>query len=188
MPTILDERCRAGAMRARAAELSLQSDRLSAQAAETLRTTCGPARGERGERFELRLARLRPTVGLLRHELRRWLERRGIDPSVATEVTLACSEACANAVEHPARPAEHAFEVVAVERDGELTLVVRDFGRWRATPSDGVRGRGLETIRALMDDVELVSDGGGTRVVMRRRVPRQVSSAASSPPRTETST
>jgi anti-sigma regulatory factor (Ser/Thr protein kinase) len=175
----VDERRRAGALRAESLVLFTQTEQLSAQIAERLRSSSGRARGERGEYFSLRLPRLRPAVGLMRHELGRWLDRHGIAPDAAYEITLACSEACANAVEHPFLPTEQAFVVAAAERDGEVELVVRDFGRWRAKPTTPNRGRGLPTIRALMDDVEFRNDGRGTRVAMRRRLPATQSDARS---------
>jgi anti-sigma regulatory factor (Ser/Thr protein kinase) len=172
-----EERRRASALQQQSLVLRRQSERLSAEIADRLRTVSGRPHGERGESFALRLARLRPAVGLMRHELGRWLERRNVDSAVAFEIALACSEACANAVEHPFRPARQAFEVAAAERDGEVEVVIRDFGRWRAPASSPDRGRGLLAIRALMDDVQLTNDDDGTRLAMRRRLPAQPSAA-----------
>ena len=72
----------------------------------------------------------RRLVALVRHELRRWLDDDGVASEDQVDITLACSEACANAVEHPGRPGRLAFEVEARREDGELLLSVRDFGAW----------------------------------------------------------
>jgi anti-sigma regulatory factor (Ser/Thr protein kinase) len=46
---------------------------------------------------------------------------------------------------------------------------VRDSGLWRE-PRRTDRGRGLEIVKGLMDEVELDSDRTGTRIRMTRRV------------------
>jgi anti-sigma regulatory factor (Ser/Thr protein kinase) len=125
--------------------------------------------GGRGAVFSLRLARTPGAVALARHDLRRWLDRHGVAPEDALDIVLACSEACANAVEHPSLPERPAFEVTATRGEGEVHLAVRDFGGWTEHAGDGgLRGRGLGMIRALMDSVEVTSDSAGTRIVMRR--------------------
>jgi anti-sigma regulatory factor (Ser/Thr protein kinase) len=120
------------------------------------------------ERFSFRAGRLRSSVALVRKRLLHWLERGGVDPATAADITLACSEACANAVEHPVRPARHAFEVEATRTAHEIELTVRDFGGWDSAEQDDMRGRGLGMIRELMDDTEIVSGDHETTIVMRR--------------------
>jgi anti-sigma regulatory factor (Ser/Thr protein kinase) len=165
----LAARERAVLLRARSRELRDRSDAATLQLLGGLRgTPCGPL-GGRGDAFELRFARFRPAVALARYELRRWLNLHGVDPRDARDVALACSEACANAVEHPRAPVRQAFELTATLADGELELVVRDFGSWRLVTTDRVaRGRGLDMIRSLMDDSRVVAGADGTRVTMRR--------------------
>ena len=121
-----------------------------------------------GDTFSLRLARMPQAVALVRHELRRWLDEHGVSTEDAVDITLACSEACANAVEHPDRPGRPAFEVKAWREGDELVLAVRDFGAWTDPSSAGTRGRGLSMIRALVDVVEITSGGEGTKILMRR--------------------
>ena len=53
--------------------------------------------------------------------------------------------------------------------EGGVKLCVRDFGNWRA-PRGAHRGRGLQLIEALMEDVEIVCDERGTEVRMSRRL------------------
>ena len=84
-------------------------------------------------------------------------------------MTIAVSEACANAVEHAYSPLPGWFEVHGVTEGDELTISVRDGGRWRA-PRGTNRGRGLNVIEAAMDTVELKRTEDGTEVTMRRRL------------------
>ena len=129
--------------------------------------------GDRGSTFSLRLARLPQNLRVVRHELLRWLDLRGVQADDAAEIVLACSEACANAVEHPPRGAGPYLEVTAIRRPAEVEVEVRDFGSWGGAPgNDESRGRGLAIMRALTD-VEISTDSHGTRVTMRRRLGRK---------------
>jgi anti-sigma regulatory factor (Ser/Thr protein kinase) len=160
---------RARSERARSVELMEQSEQLSQRLVDALRNNPTDVLDASGETFVLRLARVRPAVALLRHRLGRWLEHRGVDDDRAHDLTLAASEACANAVEHPV--AGHgAFEVEGACSDDEVVIVVRDFGGWRSESSSEARGRGLEMIRSVMTEVEVVRSERGTEVVMRRRL------------------
>jgi anti-sigma regulatory factor (Ser/Thr protein kinase) len=84
-------------------------------------------------------------------------------------VTIAVSEACANAIEHAYSPAPASFEVHAWGQNGEITVAVRDQGQWRASRGQN-RGRGLSIMAAAMDDVQIDRGSSGTEVVMRRRL------------------
>jgi anti-sigma regulatory factor (Ser/Thr protein kinase) len=134
----------------------------------TLRQESGQALADQGKAFSLRVARLPQAVALVRHELRRWLDLNHVAPEDVLDITLACSEACANAVEHPGGSGSPAFELDARREDDELLLAVRDFGAWAPADETSLRGRGLGMIREIMDDVEITSGGEGTEIVMRR--------------------
>ncbi len=134
----------------------------------TLREDTGRAHGDHGDTFSLRLARMPQSIALVRHELRRWLDDHGVSSDDALDITLACSEACANAVEHPGRPGRQAFEIEARREDGELLLEVRDFGSWTTAQAGSTRGRGIAMIRKIMDSVEIISRSDGTKIVMHR--------------------
>jgi anti-sigma regulatory factor (Ser/Thr protein kinase) len=86
------------------------------------------------------------------------------------ELTLACSEACANAVEHPVDPQRRRFEVEARRSDGAIDLIVRDTGAWREGDDSELRGRGLAIIDELMDEIEISSTPQGGQIRMRRRL------------------
>lgn len=161
-------RAQADLVRQRAASTRERTHFLASGLVNTLRQASGRPVGDHGDTFSLRLARLPECVALVRHELRRWLDDGGVPPEDAIDITLACSEACANAVEHPGRPGRLAFEVEARREDGGLLVAVRDFGAWTAADERSTRGRGLGMIREVMDAVEITSGGEGTEIVMRR--------------------
>ncbi len=114
----------------------------------------------------------RPNVlGGLRSTLGRWLQAAGADETELFDVTLSVSEAAANAIEHAYGAREASF-TVRCEHDGrDLTIAVRDVGRWRTGRRQG-GGRGLEIMRALLDDVQIDSDDTGTVVTMTKRLSR----------------
>ena len=53
----------------------------------------------------------------VRHLLRRWLRHHGATDDEIYDITVACQEACANAVEHAYAPGRRGFEVEA-DHDG----------------------------------------------------------------------
>jgi anti-sigma regulatory factor (Ser/Thr protein kinase) len=105
----------------------------------------------------------------VRRIIRRWLRERGAKGDDVNEITLAVGEACANAVEHAYSPGPAWFELEATEFGGEVTIAVRDTGRWREARGEN-RGRGLRIIDAAMGDVELTPTSAGTEIVMCRRL------------------
>jgi anti-anti-sigma factor len=121
------------------------------------------------EALHLRVPARPEVIADVRHALRRWLEHVGATDEEAYSVVLAAGEACANSVEHAYGPGEAELEVVASVDAGAVKLTVHDFGRWRA-PRGEHRGRGLEIMRATMDDVAVNHRGDGTVVQMSRRL------------------
>jgi anti-sigma regulatory factor (Ser/Thr protein kinase) len=105
----------------------------------------------------------------VRRLVRRWLRHLGADDEELIDVTLAVGEACGNAIEHAYSPAPAAFELEARASGRELTVAVRDRGRWRESRGEH-RGRGLRIIHAAMDEVEVKPAGTGTEIIMRRRL------------------
>ncbi len=122
--------------------------------------------------LHLRLPAQPQTLAHVRRVLRRWLVKQGADESDVAEVTIAVSEACANAIEHAYSPSPASFELDASRSDGEITVAVRDKGQWRP-PRGSNRGRGLSIMIAAMDDVQIDRTDTGTQVVMRRRLQRR---------------
>jgi anti-sigma regulatory factor (Ser/Thr protein kinase)/putative methionine-R-sulfoxide reductase with GAF domain len=103
----------------------------------------------------------------VRYLLRRWLQRHGADDDETYDITVACQEACANAVEHAYAPGPAGFDVEAEHAAGEIRLTVRDRGAWRDARGTH-RGRGLPIMEALMDTVDIKHSASGTAVQMRR--------------------
>jgi anti-sigma regulatory factor (Ser/Thr protein kinase) len=108
----------------------------------------------------------------MRRMLGRWLQEHGTEADEVAAITLACGEACANAIEHAYAPGVAYFELEALYADGVVTITVRDTGRWRA-PRGTNRGRGLKIIAAAVDELDLHTTDAGTEVVMRRRLRSQ---------------
>ena len=158
----------ARALRSESALLQERTELITGLLVSTLLETEELSRSGTGETFSLRAARVRAAVRLVRARLRNWLERAGASPEETADILLACSEACANAVEHPVEPKRHLFEVEARQTPTEIELAVRDFGTWRNEQSGGYRGRGLAMILALMDATEIVTGENETTIVMRR--------------------
>jgi anti-sigma regulatory factor (Ser/Thr protein kinase) len=104
--------------------------------------------------------------------LRRWLQRWAAGEEEIYDITVAVTEAAANAVEHAYAPGQATFEVEAAHEDGMITITIRDRGSWRA-PRGTHRGRGLAMMRALMETVDVKQDDRGTEVVLSRRLGRR---------------
>lgn len=110
----------------------------------------------------------------LRHELDQWARARGFPDSVREALTLAGYEALANAVTHAYPPATTGFmEVIADDRAGTATVVVRDHGQWQTPPAafGPPPGRGLPLIRALADRAWIHPHEYGTTVTMTWPLP-----------------
>jgi FixJ family two-component response regulator/anti-sigma regulatory factor (Ser/Thr protein kinase) len=117
----------------------------------------------------LRLPAIPSSLTQLRQTLRRWLAPAGLTPEEVYEITTACNEACANAIEHAYGPGDASFSFEADLVDDCVAVTVRDTGGWRV-PYPRHRGLGLTVMRGLMDAVNVKSGPGGTTVQMQRRV------------------
>jgi anti-sigma regulatory factor (Ser/Thr protein kinase) len=121
------------------------------------------------ERFHTTL-RADPTeLSRLRRLLMRWLRLTQASAQEIYDITIAAGEACANAIEHAYGARASRFEVEGTVEGGFVHLRVRDYGSWRA-PRGAHRGRGLQLIEALMEDVHIERGEHGTEVRMRRRL------------------
>jgi anti-sigma regulatory factor (Ser/Thr protein kinase) len=108
-----------------------------------------------------------------RRQLRQWLRDCGADDQTITDVLIASGEAVANAMEHAyGFSAAEAVEVTVSLRGDRLEVVVRDHGGWKppSPRGSGDRGRGFHIIRALMENVEVDPDAGGTTVRLEKRL------------------
>ena len=112
-------------------------------------------------------------IPTLRRVLGRWLHEADASTTEIDEISLACSEACANAIEHAYAPGPASLEVrAALSEQGDAVVCVRDFGSWRA-PRGSHRGRGTILMRGLMDAVDIDPGSEGTTVRLVRRLGRE---------------
>ena len=121
--------------------------------------------------FELELAAMADNVPLVRHALRGLLEASGVADDRVSDIALAVTEACANAVLHAyARQPHGTFEVSAWLTDdrGGLAVVVRDHGSGMAPRVDSPGlGVGLPVMAAIAQSLEIdAPPGEGTLVRM----------------------
>ncbi|MFC7928522.1 ATP-binding protein [Streptomyces cinereoruber] len=120
--------------------------------------------------WSLHLRREAASVPLARRLLLGSMETAGVDPDVSYELSVALTEACANAVEHggagtapdtrPDGALPGAYRVTAY-LDGETCRIeVADSGpgfpyaELPAAPSDAEHGRGMRLIEELSDHVQ----------------------------------
>jgi serine phosphatase RsbU (regulator of sigma subunit)/anti-sigma regulatory factor (Ser/Thr protein kinase) len=122
-----------------------------------------------GPDMRLRLPADPQVLSQIRQILRRWLRSKGAQAEEIAAITLACGEACSNAIEHAYAPGGATFELEANHAAGIVTLTVRDDGRWRP-PRGQHRGRGLRMIEATVDEFDVRATADGTEILMRRRL------------------
>jgi PAS domain S-box-containing protein len=127
-----------------------------------------------GSRLELDVPSEPSALRSLRGLLRRWLAQCDASDSDVYAIVMAASEACTNAIEHAGAGAEDTIAFAALLHDGEVDVTVRDRGRWREHRPPSEQGRGLDLIEALMDEVRVETDPGGTTVRLRRRIAQRV--------------
>ncbi|MFI8824145.1 ATP-binding protein [Streptomyces sp. NPDC053431] len=125
--------------------------------------------------WSLHLRREAASVPLARRLLLGTMETAGVDPDVSYELSVALTEACANAVEHGGSPvrgeASEAYRVTAY-LDGETCRIeVADSGPGfsgrapRPAAADAESGRGLRLIEELADHVHFGRTGRGGALV-----------------------
>jgi anti-sigma regulatory factor (Ser/Thr protein kinase) len=86
-------------------------------------------------------------------------------------VALACSEAFANAVGHPLKPATLIVDVEATVNSGRLlTLVVRDYALARPERSLEETRMFLRLMETLVESAEAHARPDGVTLVLRRRL------------------
>ncbi len=101
-----------------------------------------------------------------------WLAGEDLDHDTVDALVLAASEALENCCDHAFTDvgAVGTMTLSAREFPDRLVITVGDDGHWQV-PAAGPtrRGRGLATIRVLVDHVALTSGVEGTRLVLTRQ-------------------
>ncbi|MEU7619319.1 SpoIIE family protein phosphatase [Micromonospora rifamycinica] len=120
-------------------------------------------------RFALRLPADPTRLSVLRKRLEDFLVAHGVAENDLFDLTVAVSEAAANAIEHPVAPVQPTIAVEVSIVDRTVVATVRDTGRWRESTGAGFRGRGLALIEAL-GELTVRRTGEGTEVSLRRRL------------------
>ena len=110
------------------------------------------------------------SIPVMRRLLRRWLDEAGATRADVDDLALASAEAAANAIEHAYGLAPGVVELRAwTANKDHVKVAIRDFGNWRA-PRGMHRGRGLQLMEGLTDDVEVVRSDEGTTIELSRRL------------------
>lgn len=111
-------------------------------------------------------------VTVLRGRIGLWLDELGANDEEAFDISLACNEAFANAVQHACEPTADLVDIHATNDDGIVTVTVRDHGTWASSTNEH-GGRGLPLMQELMDSVQVNARLDGTSVTMRRKLVSQ---------------
>ncbi|MDQ3677674.1 MAG: SpoIIE family protein phosphatase, partial [Actinomycetota bacterium] len=108
--------------------------------------------------------------------LRRWLSEAGAGDMETHDITMACNEACENAIEHAYGLGSDILDVEFARSRRRIEIFVRDYGTWQTSTSHD-RGRGLPLMRELMDDVDVQTSSNGTCVRLCRRLAQRAAGA-----------
>ena len=121
--------------------------------------------------WSLHLRRDAASVPLARRLLLGTMETAGVDPDISYDLSVALSEACANAVEHGGDTtlggSSEAYRVTAYLDGEKCRIEVADSGPGfartqsvRPAPSEAEHGRGLCLIQELADHVHIGNKPG----------------------------
>jgi serine/threonine-protein kinase RsbW len=121
--------------------------------------------------WSLHLRREAASVPLARRLFLGTMETAGVDPDISYDLSVALSEACANAVEHGGDTAHgtssEAYRVTAYLDGEKCRIEVADSGpgfaraqALRPAPSEAENGRGLCLIQELADHVHIGNKPG----------------------------
>lgn len=124
-----------------------------------------------GVRRELSLPAKPSSAALARRAVRDVAQCTQLSPSETFDVTLAVSEAVANAIEHGS-PSGGLVHLTLCANAQAITVEVRDSGHFPAPakPDEYERGRGLPIIGMLSDGVEVDPGPGGTTLRFAKRL------------------
>ena len=118
-------------------------------------------------------------VGTVRIALAHAASNAGFDIEAIEDIKVAVSEACTNIVCHSHDNLDFTYSVVMELEENKLTIIVKDTGvgfgveDYEAPTPDEPRegGLGIFIMRALMDEVDIVSEPGvGTKISMTKHL------------------
>ncbi len=122
--------------------------------------------------LRLRVQARASSVELLRERLRLWLDELGVSGEDGFDVSLAVTEAFANAVEHPNEPSLRVVDIEGNCHDDTLTIVIRNHGSWREPHGREEGGYGFPLMRELMDAVSVDTQSEGPSITLQRQLAR----------------
>lgn len=114
-------------------------------------------------------------LAMLRRTLTAWLSAAAVPHNLTSDLVAATNEACSNSIEHAYRQGGDDTERVVLTAEcvgDQVVIETTDTGTWRPRPADpGPRGRGIDMMRALTEELEIDHPGPGTRVRMSVTLP-----------------
>ncbi|WP_069167811.1 SpoIIE family protein phosphatase [Nocardia altamirensis] len=137
-------------------------------------------------------------LAALRRTLKAWLAAAAVPHDLASDLVAAANEACSNSIEHayrngavpsgrpastdlsmgrtsraiPRDPAAGLVHLTATCNTETVVITVADTGVWKPRSADpGYRGRGIDMMRALTEELDIDHTGPGTRVRMSVTLP-----------------
>ena len=122
--------------------------------------------------LQLRLQARPESAWLLRQRLYLWLDELGAKREEIFDISLASTEAFANALEHPQEPTARVIDIDGSLRGRTITVTVRDYGSWRHLRQREEGGYGFSLIRRLMTRVDVHTQPDGTAIRMQRQLAR----------------
>lgn len=116
------------------------------------------------------------SVPVARKVLGNALTSMGVTRGCVDDIEVAISEACTNVLDHAG---DHEYALQAGIDGGDCVVEVTDEGKGFSYPSaaaeaavidpEAERGRGIQLMRALVDDLDFTAcEGGGTMVRLRK--------------------
>jgi serine/threonine-protein kinase RsbW len=128
-------------------------------------------------RMELALPRDARYVGVMREVAGCILEQLNAPPDAISDVQIAVTEACANAVRHAVGSAEYSVRLGVDDQACEIEIIDVgpgftpdiEVGQDLQVDMESESGRGLYLIRALVDDLQFERDGGNNKVRLTKR-------------------
>jgi anti-sigma regulatory factor (Ser/Thr protein kinase) len=120
--------------------------------------------------LQLRLQSRPESALLLRQRLCLWLDELGASDEDAFDLSLASTEAFANAIEHPRHPRADVIDVEGSVNDRKITVTVRDYGSWREQRHRQEGGYGFLLMHQLVGGVEVDAQPEGTTIALQRQL------------------